>query len=50
MSLNPKLYDPLWMLGGQLATGNELVTTGPTGPTGATGATGPTGPTGPTGV
>ena len=52
MSLNPKIYDPLWSLGAVLATANESVVTGPTGPTGedgARGATGPTGPTGPTG-
>ncbi len=49
MPLDPKVYDPLWRLGGVLATGNETVTTGPTGVTGLTGATGPIGPTGPTG-
>lgn len=49
MTLDPKLYDPLWSLGGVLATGNESVTTGPTGVTGPTGPTGPTGSTGATG-
>ena len=49
MPLNPKLYDPLWAIGGVLATANETVSTGPTGPTGVTGPTGATGPTCPTG-
>ncbi len=56
MPLDPRLYNPIWELGGKLApdnmtypqapTGSTNSTTGATGPTGATGATGPTGPTG----
>ena len=51
MSLDPRIYNPIFALGGKLATDNmsyPTITgaTGITGPTGATGATGPTGPTG----
>lgn len=48
MSLDPKVYNPIWALGGQLGTANMTYPqiTGPTGPTGVTGPTGPTGPTG----
>ncbi len=52
MSLDPRIYNPIFALGAKLGTGNMTYPsiTGPssavTGATGATGATGPTGPTG----
>ncbi len=52
MPLDPRVYDPIFNLGGQLATGNmnyPSAATGPTGPTGVTGPTGARGPTGPSG-
>lgn len=50
MSLDPKVYDPLFRLGMTLGRDNMSYPTSPTGATGTvTGATGPTGPTGPQG-
>ena len=49
MPLDPRSYNPVFSLGGDLGTANMTYpeVTGATGPTGATGATGVTGPTGP---
>ncbi len=51
MTLDPKLYNPSFSLGAQMASANMTYPTASTGTvTGPTGATGPTGPTGPTGA